>query len=95
MIRTLSTNATNTSCSSNEQQTSLSSRPRRFTLHALATRLSDSKKTLLEQIPNHQHHLTRFKKRARSLLASALIDQSKDIKSSSSNERNSTPGVHK
>ncbi|CAM4817426.1 unnamed protein product [Rotaria magnacalcarata] len=94
MIRTLSTASTNTSCSSDEQQIPpSSSRTRRFTLHSLATRLSDSKKTFLEQIPHHQQHITRFRKRARSFLASALVEHPTDIKTSPSNERSSAPGI--
>ncbi|CAF3754411.1 unnamed protein product [Rotaria socialis] len=94
MIRTVPTASTNTSCSSDEQQTPhSSSRTRRFTLHSLATRLSDSKKTFLEQIPHHQQHITRFRKRARSFLASALVEHPTDIKTSPSKERNSAPGI--
>ncbi|CAF0847248.1 unnamed protein product [Rotaria sordida] len=98
MIRALSTTTSNTSCtSSNESQisspSSSSSRTRRFTLHSLATRLSDSKKNFLEQIPHHQQQLTRFRKRARSFLISTLNDHSTHIRSSSSDGRHSTPGI--
>jgi hypothetical protein len=96
MIRTLSTASSNTSSSSNEQQPpSPSSRPRRFTLHSIATRISDSKKNFLEQIPHHQQQLTRFRKRAKSFLSSTLIDHLTDVHLSSSDRRNSTTGVYK
>jgi hypothetical protein len=95
MIRTLSTTSSNTSCSSNEHPLSPppTSRTRRFTLHSLATRLSDSKKNLLEQIPHHQQQLTRIRKRAKVFLSSSISDQLEDINSSSSNRRNSSAGV--
>lgn len=49
--------------------------PRRSTFHTLASRLSDSKKEFLEQLPHHQQQLSRLKKRAKSLLSSSVIDQ--------------------
>jgi hypothetical protein len=96
MLRTLSTTSSNTSCSSNEHQSPPpeSSRIRRFTLHSLVERLSDSKKNFLEQIPHHQQQLTRFRKRAKSFLSSTLTDQIEDIDSSPSTRRNSSAGVH-
>jgi hypothetical protein len=95
MIGTLSTTPSNSSCSSNEHHPpSPSTRPRRFTLHSIASRLSDSKKNFLEQIPHHQQQLTRFRKRAKSFLSSTLIDHLSDIHSSSE-RRNSTSGVYR
>lgn len=95
MIGTLSTTSSNSSCSSNEHQSppSPSTRPRRFTLHSIATRLSDSKKNFLEQIPHHQQQLTRFRKRAKSFLSTTLIDHLSDVHTSMSDRRNSTAGV--
>jgi hypothetical protein len=72
MIRTLSKALSNTSASSTESSPPL--RSRRFTLHSLATRISDSKKVFLDQIPHHQQQLTRLRKRARSLLPSPFAD---------------------
>jgi len=97
MIRTLSPASSNTSCSSNEHRPpSPSTRPRRFTLNSIATRLSDSKKNFLEQIPHHQQQLTSFRKRARSFLSSSLIDHLSEFNSSSSSDRrNSSTGVYK
>lgn len=96
MIGALSTTSPNTSCSSNEHQPSPSppNHTRRSTLHAIATRLSDSKKSLLEQIPHHQRQLTRFRKRAKSFLSSTLVDHLSDISSISSDRRNSSTGVY-
>ncbi|CAF4708086.1 unnamed protein product [Rotaria sp. Silwood1] len=94
MIRTLSTATANSSCTSNEPKIPPSStRTRRFTLHSLATRLSDSKKNFLEQIPHHQQQLTRFRKRARSFLTSTLNEHSTHSRSFSSDERHSSPGI--
>ena len=96
MLRTLSTTSSNTSCSSNEHQSPPpeTSRTRRFTLHSLAARLSDSKKNFLEQIPHHQQQLTRFRKRAKTFLSSTLTNSLEDIDLSSSTRRNSSAGVH-
>jgi len=73
MIRTLSKALSINSSSSTES--SPPSNSRRFTLHSLARRLSDSKKGFLEQIPQHQEQLTRLRKRAKSLLPSLFIDE--------------------
>jgi len=99
MIRTLSTASSNSSCSSNEHQSASrpplpSNRQRRFSLHSLARRLSDSKKNFLEQIPHHQQQLTRFGKRATGFLSSTLVDPLSEIHSAPSERRNSTAGVH-
>ncbi len=76
MIRTLSKVLSNTSCSSGEDSPPPPpSRSRRSTLHTLATRITDSKKVFLDQIPHHQQQLIRLRKRAKSLLPSALIEQ--------------------
>jgi hypothetical protein len=101
MIGTLSTASSNSSCSSNEHQSSLSplppstNRSRRFTFNSIATRLSDSKKNFLEQIPHHQQQLTRFRKRAGSFLSSTLTDHLSDIQSPLSERRSSAAGVYK
>jgi hypothetical protein len=97
MIRTLSTASTSTSCSPNEHSPppSSSTRARRFTLHSLATRLSDSKKTFLDQIPQHQQQLTRLRKRAKSFLSSTLIDQISVNQSPRSDRRNSANTVYR
>ena len=96
MIRTLSTTLSNISLTSNESAISLpSSRTRRFTLHSLATRLSDSKNTFLEQIPHPQQQLSRFRRRAKSFISSTLLDHPRDINLSSSNEQIVSPGVYK
>ncbi|CAF2721880.1 unnamed protein product [Rotaria sp. Silwood2] len=75
MIRTLSKALSNASSSSTESSPSSPTRSHRPTLHLLATRLSDSKKILLDQIPHHQQKLTRLRKRAKSLLSSSFTDQ--------------------
>lgn len=72
MINTLSKALSNTSYCSTE---SLQARSRRSTFDSLATRLSDSKKVFLDQIPLHQQKLTRLRKRAKSLLSSPFTDQ--------------------
>lgn len=95
MIRTLSARARSTRCSSNERELSSPSFSRRSTLHALATRLSDSKRSILEQIPQHQQHLSSFRKRAKSFLTAALVDNPLGFPSPTSKERNSVPGVYK
>ena len=104
MIRTLSTVSTDSSCSSNEHH-SLErppppvTRTRRFTLHSIATRLSDSKKNLFEHIHHHHHrhhpqqHLTNFRQRAQSFLATSFTDHLADF-NIASDRRNSATGVH-
>lgn len=72
MIATSSQPLSNTPYTSNE---SLPSRSRRPTLESLASLLTDSTKQLLDQIPHHQQKLVRFRKRAKSLLATSLVDQ--------------------
>ena len=98
MIRTLSTASSNASSSSAEHAPGLAaSRSRRFTLNSLATRLSDSKRNLLEQIPHHQQQLTRFRKRAKSFLSSTLnepFDGDDDDDLPSTDRRNSSTGVY-
>lgn len=69
MIRTLSKALSNTSSSS---PPSSPSQTRRFTFHSLATRLSESKKVLLEQIPHHQQQFKRLGKRTKNLLTSSF-----------------------
>jgi hypothetical protein len=85
MIRTLSKALSNSTCSSKES--SPPSHSRRTTFHSLARRLSDSKKSFLDQIPYHQEQLTRLRKRAGSLLSSSFLDQYECDK------RNSSIGV--
>ncbi len=82
MIRTLSKALSNTSCSSTESSPPPHSR--RFTLHSLARRLSDSKKGFLDQIPHHQEQFTRLRKRAKSVLSSPFTDQLEFEKGNSS-----------
>jgi hypothetical protein len=84
MNRTLSKALSNSPCNSTES--SPPSRSRRFTLHSLASRISDSKKVFLDQIPHHQQQLTRLRKRAKSLLSSSFIDQFTFEKRTSSTE---------
>ncbi|CAF3008704.1 unnamed protein product [Rotaria socialis] len=72
MIRTLSKTLSDTSYPSTE---SLPTRSRRPTLDLLVSRLSDSKKHFLDQIPHHQQKLTKLRKRAKSLLSSSFTDQ--------------------
>ena len=93
MIRTLSPASSNTSCSSSEQPPS--THTRRLSFHALARRLSDSKKSLLDNLPHHQQHITRFRNRAKSFLSSSLLDHLSDIHRSSSERRNSSTAVYK
>ena len=66
MIRTLSKALSNGS----SQESSPPSHSRRSTFHSLARRLSESKKTFLEQIPHHQEQLIRLRKRTKSLFTS-------------------------
>lgn len=68
MIRTLSKAFSNSSSS----PPSSPSQTRRFTFHSLATRLSESKKVLLEQIPHHQQQFKRLGKRTKNLLTSSF-----------------------
>lgn len=91
MIRTLSTTSSNTSCSSNEHPSSNQSR--RSTLHSIARRLSDSKKNLLEHMPQHQEQFTRFRKRAKSFFATNLFEHLSELQQSTSQRRNSTTSV--
>jgi hypothetical protein len=93
MIRTLSTASSDTSCSSTDHQ-SPSSHTRRFTLHSIATRFSDSKKHFFDHIP-HQQQLTRFRKRAKNFLSTTLIDQLTDTHLSKPDRRNSSSTVYK
>lgn len=95
MIGTLS-NALATTCSLSNERSVLSpiSPTRRFTFNSLATRLSDSKKQLLNQIPRHQQQLTRFRKRAKSFLSSTFHETTLDEDSPSSNRPHSSPEVY-
>jgi hypothetical protein len=84
MIHPLSKTLSNNSSSSTES--SPSSPSRRLTLHSLARRLSDSKKSFFDQIPHHQQQLIRLRKRAKSVLSSSFIDQVEVDKGNSSVE---------
>lgn len=68
MIRTLSKALSNGS----SRDSSPPSHSRRLTFHSLAHRLSESKKTFLEQIPHHQEQFIRLRKRTKSLFTSSF-----------------------
>ena len=75
-IRTLSKALSNTSSSSTDLSPPS---PRALTyskIHALAARLSDSKKVLLDTIPHQRQKLVRLQTRAKSLLSSPVLDRS-------------------
>lgn len=81
MIRTLSKALSNASSSPPSSPT----HSRRFTFHALAHRLSESKKSFLEQIPHHQQQFKRLGKRTKNLLTSSVdVDERRSSSSSSS-----------
>ena len=79
MIRTLSKALSNASSSPPSSPT----HSRRFTFHALAHRLSESKKSFLEQIPHHQQQFKRLGKRTKNLLTSSVdVDERRSSSSS-------------
>ena len=86
MIRTLSKAL---SSASTDSPPSSPTRLRRSTLHSLSARFKDSKKVLLEQLPQHQEQFARFRKRAKSLLPSPFIDRL------TLEKRNSSDGVRR